>query len=131
MIAVFGYQHVRQQAGASPPTADGRLGAGACVIVLARAAGQLGAHVPDDAKRARHIVEQLGHVLAEFAQGAAAFDARAGGIAWRSMLDDVARQRRWEWTPRGLVRRRPVRFYHGVLGLGLGDRVVEIGQRQF
>ena len=82
--------------------------------------------MPDDAERARHVVEQFGHVLAQVAEHAAAFDARTGGVAGRGMLDDVARQRRWKWAPRGLARRRP-----SVLRLrpwlGLGDPLVEVG----
>ena len=113
------------------PRRIGRLGAGACVIVSHERHESLGAHVPDHTKRPRHVVEQFGHVLAEFAQQAAAFDARAGGVAGCGMLDDVARQPGRERTPRGLAR-----IGHDwldvacVLGLGLSDPLVEVGQRQ-
>jgi hypothetical protein len=45
----------------------------------------------DDAERAGYVVQQLGHVLAELAQGPATFEARTGAVTGCGMLDDVAR----------------------------------------
>ena len=45
----------------------------------------------DDAERARHIVQDLGHVLAKRTQSAAAGETGAGAVAGSSVFDDVAR----------------------------------------
>ena len=57
---------------------------------LAAPARQLRPHMADDAERARHVVQHLGHVFAQRTQRATTFGTGTG----RCMLHDVARQRR-------------------------------------
>ena len=65
--------------------------------------GQLLAHVPDHLEAARHVIEGLGHVLADPAQGAAAMRAGAGG----RVTHLFARQMIGQWPARRLLRSRP------------------------
>src|ERR1700722_6891676 len=64
---------------------------------LAGAAGELLAHVLDHLPARRHMLQRLGHVLADLAQRAAAA-ARARG---RCRMDDaLTRQMLRQWPPR-------------------------------
>ena len=88
MIAVFRHQHMRQKPGTGHATMDWQARCGRLRDPFAAPARQLRPHMPDDAERARHVVQHLGDVLAERAERTAAFRAGAGG----GMLHHVARQ---------------------------------------
>ena len=77
MMAVFGIEDHRQQAGAGTPARDGVKGCRRLGDLLAAAAGELLAHGLHDFPSPRHHLQRLGHVLAKFGELAAA--ARAGG----------------------------------------------------
>jgi hypothetical protein len=77
MMAVFGIEDHRQQAGAGPPAGDGMKRCRRLGDLLTAAAGELLAHGLHDFPLPRHHLQRLGHVLAELGEPAAA--ARAGG----------------------------------------------------
>lgn len=98
--------------------------------MVAAAARELGPDVPDGMELARHVVEQVGHVLTQLAQHAAAGDARARTVAPRHMLDDIARRRLRKRPAGWLARLGHDRRCWRVLGLRLGEPIIEIGQHQ-
>lgn len=83
MVAVFADQHMRQQPGASPVAADRQARRRCLRDRLARAARQLWTHMPDHAKRAQHVVEQFGHILAQRTEHTAAGGTCTGVVQIR------------------------------------------------
>jgi hypothetical protein len=78
MIAVFADQHMREKAGTGAAALDGAARQRCLREGLAAVAGQARAHDLADDKPARDVFQFLRHILAEWAQGAAAGGA---GIA--------------------------------------------------
>ncbi len=131
MVAVFGHQHMREQAGAGTAAADRQARCGGLGDRLAGPAGQLRPHTVDHPERAWHVVQDLGHILAELAQRTA-----AGWAGTRcGVLHDIARQRLGQPPAHRLaqVRGRLLldRGAIRVLGRsGLGQQLVDVGERQ-
>ena len=79
VIIVLRDGDMREQAGAGPPAGDRVIGCRRCHDRVAGPARQLLAHMPDHLKAAGHVIEGLGDLFADPAQGAAAM--RAGEAA--------------------------------------------------
>jgi len=79
VVVVLRYGDVREQAGAGAPAGDHMIGRRRCHHRVAGPARQLLAHMPDHLEAAGHVIEGLGHLFADPAQGAAAMRAGAGG----------------------------------------------------
>ncbi len=79
-------------AGVARPRGVGIAGAGRLGDRIARRAGIFRPDMADDLEVARHVVQHLGHVLAELAHAAAAVGADAGAVTGGLMHDLLARQ---------------------------------------
>jgi hypothetical protein len=88
VIVVFGHDDVGQQPGAGATTGNRVIGRRCGNDRVASAAGQLLAQVPHDLEAARHVIEGLGHILADPPQRVAAARTAGGG----AMHDLLARQ---------------------------------------
>lgn len=94
MVGVFADQHMREQAGARAAALDGAGRQRRLDKALAAGAGQPEADDPVHDEAARHILELLGHVLADPAQLAAAVSAGVrGGADLHHHARDVVRDR--------------------------------------
>ena len=119
--------------GPARPRAIGCDGAGGCVIASQAPARDLLPHVLNHLPLARHELERLGYILADFAQRRPAA-ARAGRGWW--INDPLARQMRGQRTAR---RRAPLERCHRDRlgcrqlrrGLGLRRILFQIGKLQF
>ena len=133
MVVVLRYDEVREQPSAGTATRDRVIGRRRRDHRVAGPAGQFLANVPDDLEAARHVIEGLGHVLADPAQSAAATGAGAGGrmqhLFARQMLGQRPARRLLRFD-RGLDDRRHLRRGGrqplGLVGLQALDRQLEL-----
>ena len=100
VVVVLRDDDVSEQSRSGPPARD-------CVVWrrrrdhrVAGPAGQLFANVADHLETARHVIEGLGHLVADLAQRAAAAGTGAGRGVPQILSGQVLRQ----WAPRRLLR---------------------------
>jgi hypothetical protein len=131
VVGVFRHQQVRQHGRCSAAARrrhrrGGRLGNG-----IARPAGKFRPDVADDLKMPRHVIQHLGHVLAELSHAAAAGGAGAGfvtgGLVHHLLAGQMIGQRlAFRLGADGNERRRIVGFgAHGIFGLA-GLQLLEL-----
>ena len=135
--AVLGEQHMREQQWPGPAACDRMRRRRRLRDALARAAGELLAHVLDHLPLARDELQRLGHVLADLVQSPAATGAGRSGriddpLAWQMLGQRPARRLAPLDDPdRNLLARRRCRHLRGRLSRGgillqLGERKLEL-----
>jgi len=129
VIAIFRDQQMRQHggSGAAPRRRHrrcGRLGNG-----ITGAAGIFGPHVADHLEVARHVIQHLGHVLAQLAHATAAGRADAGAITLGLMQHLLARQMIGERLTLWFFPHASWRL--GLAGFGPGDILGRAGLQLF
>ncbi len=123
VIAVFRHQQMREHRRCGTTTRCRHRGRRCLGDRIARLAGVFGPDMPDHLEAARHIVQHLGHVLAELRHATTAVRADAGAISRRLMNDLLPQQvlgQRLALRRRTLAqRRRPMfrRRLDDILGL--------------
>ena len=129
VVGVFGDQNVGEQARRGAAAADRQAWCRGLGHGLAAAAGELRPHVADDAKRPRHVVQHLGHVLAQVAESAAAGSA---GLRLGTVPHHLARQRLRQRAPSRLAALRPGGGVRGIVGWRRSGHLrLQLLERQF
>ncbi len=93
MVGILGNEYMREQSSPGPPSLDRHRRQRCLDDALAGAATEPGPDVADDAEAGGHVLELLGHILADLAHRAAAVGAQASG----RVHDVLARQMIREW----------------------------------
>lgn len=93
MTGVLRHEHVREQPGARPAALDRHGGQRRLHDALARPAAEPRPDVTHDPERGRHIVELLGHVLADTSHGTATVGTGARTVVNHVLAWQVVRQR--------------------------------------
>src|ERR1700688_3887008 len=105
MIAVLGDQDVCEQPWAGEATLNRTARRQWLHDPLADRAGKLGPYMLDYFEVARHVLEHLGDILAEWAQLASTIRARAGVLVQDLLAGKLGRQWPTSWLLGGLLRR--------------------------